>query len=89
MKDGKVYFVDLEQAEKGGDRAWDVAEFLYYSCWFLKDEGSAKALAERFVSAYDYEGSILRRASGERYALPFRSVAEDDMIAAVKKVLRS
>ncbi len=28
--DGRVFFVDLEQAERGGDKSWDIAEFLCY-----------------------------------------------------------
>lgn len=85
----KVYFVDLEQAERGGDMVWDVAEFLYYSCWFLPDPRTAKEMAENFVRSYDFDRSILKKAASEKYALPFRSVAEDDVISAVKKVLKS
>ena len=89
VRGDKVYFVDLEQAEKGGDMVWDVAEFLYYSCWFLPDPRAVEEMARNFVRSYDFDRSILRRAASERYALPFRSVAEDDMISAVKKILRS
>jgi len=89
FKDGKVYFIDLEQAEKGGDPVWDVAEFIYYSCWFLPDARSVKEMAERFAEAYDYDRSVLKKAASEKYALPFRSVAEDDLLSAAKRALKS
>lgn len=86
---GVVYFVDLEQAKKGGDMAWDVAEFLYYSSWFLTDPKLAESVTRSFVNSYDFDRSILKIAASERYALPFKSVANDEIISAIKKVLKS
>ena len=34
-KDG-IDLLDLEQAVEGGDKAWDLAEFLYYSAKIAK-----------------------------------------------------
>jgi len=40
VADGGLYLTDLEQAHQGGDRAWDVAEFLYYTAKLsMKGEG--------------------------------------------------
>ncbi|HII85403.1 TPA: hypothetical protein HA273_02255, partial [Candidatus Bathyarchaeota archaeon] len=52
---GKVYLLDFEQASTAGDKAWDVAEFLYYSGHFLspmRAKINAKSIAEAFISGY-------------------------------------
>ena len=42
VKDGSLYFTDLEQAVENGDPAWDIAEFLYYAGKLsLKEDGDA------------------------------------------------
>jgi len=52
--DGRVCFLDLEQAERGGDRAWDIAEFLYYSGHYayLSPIRVPKKITESFVEGY-------------------------------------
>jgi thiamine kinase-like enzyme len=35
VADGSIYLLDFEQATLGGDKTWDIAEFLYYAGHFL------------------------------------------------------
>ena len=44
-KDGNIDLLDLEQAVERGDKAWDLAEFLYFSATHLekKEDGKEKA----------------------------------------------
>jgi len=53
-EDGKICFLDLEQAERGGDQAWDVAEFLYYSGHyaFMSPIKVPRKLTESFLEGY-------------------------------------
>jgi len=52
--DGKICFLDLEQAERGGDQAWDIAEFLYYSGHYayMSPIRIPKKITESFVEGY-------------------------------------
>ncbi|HDM89513.1 MAG TPA: hypothetical protein ENG65_05940, partial [Candidatus Bathyarchaeota archaeon] len=50
-EDGRIFFLDLEQAERGGDQAWDIAEFLYYSGHyaFLSPLKVPRRITESFI----------------------------------------
>jgi len=53
-QDGRICFLDLEQAERGGDQAWDIAEFLYYSGHYaaMSPIRVPKKITESFVDGY-------------------------------------
>jgi len=53
-KDGRIYFVDLEQSQRGGDQTWDIAEFMYYSGHyaFFSPIETAQAITREFVTGY-------------------------------------
>ena len=75
-KEGKIYLVDLEQASRDGDKAWDVAEFLYFSGHYLPLEGESKAeaLAKAFISGYLKAGgdvNDVKRAGIRKYTRVF------------------
>lgn len=53
--DGSIYLIDFEQAQKGGDRTWDIAVFLYYCGHYMQPfDGTekAEAVAEAFIEGY-------------------------------------
>jgi tRNA A-37 threonylcarbamoyl transferase component Bud32 len=52
--DGEIFFVDLEQAERGGDQAWDVAELLYFSGHYasLSSSEVAQTISGAFIDGY-------------------------------------
>ncbi|MEM0049349.1 MAG: lipopolysaccharide kinase InaA family protein [Candidatus Bathyarchaeia archaeon] len=55
--DGKIFFVDLEQAERGGDQAWDIAEFLYYSGhYILLPANVIEEIVSEFINGYISSG---------------------------------
>jgi len=69
--DGKIYVLDLEQGERYGDKAWDVAEFLYYSGHFETElTAGLQQYVKDFIAGYSSIGEkrILRAASGLRYS---------------------
>jgi len=74
--DDEVYSLDLEQAKKSGDKAWDVAEFLYYSGHYVfptVPSGGFKEYVNSFIEGYREEGdkAVLETAAGVRYGRVF------------------
>jgi tRNA A-37 threonylcarbamoyl transferase component Bud32 len=55
ISDNEILFLDLEQASKNGNQAWDIAEFLYYSGHYVSlamDTKSVMWLTKAFVKGY-------------------------------------
>jgi tRNA A-37 threonylcarbamoyl transferase component Bud32 len=88
-KDGKTFFVDLEQATRDGDQAWDIAEFLYYSGHYVSPISSAKAariIAENFIEGYLEAGGkaeTVKKARSARYVKVFSVFTPPHVILAV------
>ncbi|MEM3737265.1 MAG: hypothetical protein QXJ75_04165 [Candidatus Bathyarchaeia archaeon] len=55
-EDGRIYFVDLEQAGKGGNKPWDLAEFVYYSAHYALPTDPMKGIDD-IISSFS-EGYI-------------------------------
>ncbi len=86
--DGEVCFLDLEQAERGGDQAWDVAEFLYYLGHhiLLSSAEVARTLAEGFIKGYLEAGGDIRnieKARSPRYLKVFGLFTPPQHILAI------
>ncbi|HEY3421487.1 MAG TPA: lipopolysaccharide kinase InaA family protein [Methanomassiliicoccales archaeon] len=87
-KDG-LYLLDLEQAEEGGDKAWDLAEFLYYSARSAEKEAGMKLVADSFLAAYrEQNGSqTIAKARKIRYMNPFLIFVKRKMRRVVRESL--
>ena len=75
-EDGRIFFLDLEQAEIGGDQAWDIAEFLYYSGHyaFLSPLKVPRRITESFIDGYLKGGGRaenIKRVRSPRYIRAF------------------
>ena len=75
-EDGRIFFLDLEQAERGGDQAWDIAEFLYYSGHyaFLSPLKVPRRITESFIDGYLRGGGKaenIKRVKSPRYIKAF------------------
>jgi Kae1-associated kinase Bud32 len=74
---GKIYLLDFEQASHGGDKAWDIAEFLYYSGHYLQSlrgNGKAESIAKAFISGYLKAGgnvNVVKKAGAPKYTRVF------------------
>jgi len=73
---GRICFLDLEQAERGGDQAWDIAEFLYYSGHYayMSPIKVPKKITESFVDGYLEGGGNaenIRKARSPKYIKVF------------------
>ena len=75
--EGRVFFLDLEQAERNGNQPWDVAEFLYYSGHYIpptQSDVAARVIASAFVEGYLEAGGSrenVRKAAGAKYTKVF------------------
>jgi len=75
--DGTPYFVDLEQASRDGNQAWDIAEFLYYSGHYVSPIAPADAaelVAKEFIRGYlEAKGKkdTIKKAGSARYTKVF------------------
>ncbi|MGA2238477.1 MAG: hypothetical protein ABSG74_04625 [Candidatus Bathyarchaeia archaeon] len=92
--DNEVYSLDLEQARKSGDKAWDVAEFLYYSGHYVFPtmlSAGFKEYVEAFIHGYRAKGdeNILKTAAGAKYGRVFSLWTPPLVILEISKSLRS
>ena len=72
----EIFTVDLEQAGKRGDKAWDIAELLFYAGHYSTGPVASRGVvefAEAFVRGYLHNGDAedLRKAAGIRYSKVF------------------
>ena len=87
-RDGRIYFVDLEQAERGGDQAWDIAELLYYSGHYasISPVGAARTIARGFIGGYLEAGGRIeniRKARSPRYVKVFSFFTPPHILAVI------
>lgn len=89
---GKIYALDLEQGERKGDKAWDVAEFCYFSGHY----GSTLSVGLQqfikcFIEGYIQRGdrSILRKAAELGYGRVFLAWTPMPIIKGISDILRS
>jgi len=93
-KEGKLYFVDLEQATRDGNQAWDIAEFLYYSGHYvfpLSSTDMIELMARKFVEGYLEGGGrkeIVRVAGSPRYTKAFSIFTPPHVILAISNLCR-
>jgi Kae1-associated kinase Bud32 len=92
LKD-KIYLLDFEQASRDGDKAWDVAEFLYYSGHYLPLYGNDKAesIARAFLSGYLKAGgdvNTVKKAGTAKYTRVFSIFTLPSIIFAMSNVCR-
>jgi len=87
-RDG-LYLTDLEQALKGGDRAWDVAEFLYYTSKLSNREDGMKKVAKAFLDSYAESGDrkTIGKAMSSKYVGPFRPFLSPGMTKMLRELM--
>jgi tRNA A-37 threonylcarbamoyl transferase component Bud32 len=89
----KIYLLDFEQASRDGDKAWDLAEFLYYSGHYLPLYGNDKAesIARAFISGYLRAGgdfNMVKKAGTPKYTRVFSVFTLPSIIFAMSNVCR-
>jgi len=90
----EIYVIDLEQAGRRGDYAWDVAELLFYTGHYSVTPAPSRGLAEvvhAFIRGYLRNGTAaeLKRAAGLRYAKVFSLWTPAGIIMEISNQLRA
>ncbi|MGD8506411.1 MAG: hypothetical protein PVF15_07085 [Candidatus Bathyarchaeota archaeon] len=93
-KDWTPYFVDLEQASRDGNQAWDVAEFLYYSGHYVSPitpTDAAVLISKEFIEGYlEAEGKreTVKKAGSARYTKVFSIFTPPHVILAISNLCK-
>ena len=88
-----IYAVDLEQAGKKGDHAWDIAEAIYYSGHYSRVARPTRgviSLVEAFIRGYTKHGEKqeLRKAGGVKYMKVFSIWTPAPILLELSNILR-
>lgn len=87
-----IIALDLEQSKKNGNKAWDVAEFLYYLGHY---DGVTKVVMkqviENFIDGYIRNGdvAVLKKASGLNYSKVFSFWTPPQIIFTISNMLKN
>ncbi|MCJ7560604.1 hypothetical protein MUO79_08305 [Candidatus Bathyarchaeota archaeon] len=90
----KIYLLYFKQASRDGDKAWDVAEFLYFSGHYLQplySNGKAESIARSFISGYLRGGgdaNTIKKAGASKYTRVFSVFTMPSTIFAISNVCR-
>jgi tRNA A-37 threonylcarbamoyl transferase component Bud32 len=90
--DGEIFTVDLEQAGKREDFAWDIAELLFYTGHYSTSPvptGGLSEIVEAFTAGYLRKGHAteFKKATGLRYAKAFSFWTSAPIILEISKIL--
>lgn len=93
-KHGEIYLMDFEQSSRGGDKVWDIAEFLYYAGHdlppFVETQRIA-LIAEAFVDGYLRAGGktdVVRKAASPKYTKVFSIFTLPHVMLTISNVCR-
>lgn len=94
QSDSTIYLIDFEQAQQGGDRAWDIAVFLYYCGHYLQpfdNTTKAEKIAESFIEGYLKGGGNIediRKAGLPKYTRVFSIFTLPSIMIAISKTCK-
>ncbi len=89
--DGGLCFTDLEQAEEGGDQAWDIAAFVYYQAKLSFKESGTRKVAEAFLRGYKKSNGVenIVKAKSPKYVAPFRPLTAPQVLKTVRETIEA
>jgi len=93
-KNGEVYLMDFEQALRNGDKAWDIAEFIYYVGHYappLAGAALVEDVVKAFVRGYLEAGGdleVVKAAGKPKYTKVFSLFVLPHIILAISNLCR-
>ncbi len=93
-ENGTIFLIDFEQATHGGDKAWDIAVFLYYCGHYLQpfnSSGKAESIAKAFIEGYLQAGGKaedIRKASTAKYTRVFSIFTLPPIMLSISNVCK-
>ena len=91
---GDIYLIDFEQSTQDGDKAWDIAEFLYYSGHYLQPLYSnvkAEAIVKSFIKGYLKAGGNpidIKKAGASKYTRVFSVFTMPPVIKLISNICK-
>jgi tRNA A-37 threonylcarbamoyl transferase component Bud32 len=88
----ELVLLDLEQATRDGNQAWDIAEFLYYAGHYSPPIASANAagiIARNFIEGYLEAGGkkeTVKKAASARYTKVFSVFTPPHVLLAISRI---
>jgi tRNA A-37 threonylcarbamoyl transferase component Bud32 len=88
----EVVLLDLEQAARDGNQAWDIAEFLYYSGHYsppISSTNAAGIIARNFLEGYLEAGGkreTVKKAASARYTKVFSVFTPPHVLIAISSI---
>ncbi|MCX8170445.1 MAG: hypothetical protein N3E47_00520 [Candidatus Bathyarchaeota archaeon] len=91
--DGRIFFLDLEQTERGGDQSWDIAELLFYLGHYasFSTYKRIEEVVNEFIEGYIESGGrveIIKRALSPRYIKVFGLLTPPHIILAISNTCK-
>jgi Kae1-associated kinase Bud32 len=92
--DGSIFLIDFEQAQKGGDKTWDIAVFLYYCGHYIQlfdGVEKAEAVAKAFINGYVQSGGKVedvRKAASSKYTRVFSIFTLPAIMIAISNICK-
>ncbi len=92
--DNNPYLLDFEQASHDGERAWDVAVFLYYAGHYLQplySNGKAESITKAFIKGYLKGGgevSTIKKAGKSKYTRIFSVFTMPSIISVISNICK-
>ena len=92
--DGTIFLIDFEQATQDGDKAWDIAVFLYYCGHYLQpyySNAKSESVAKAFIGGYiKGGGNVLnvRKAGEPKYTRVFSIFTPPLIMRAISDVCK-
>ncbi len=93
-EDGTIFLIDFEQGARNGNKAWDIAVFLYYTGHYLQPFQSnvkSESVAKAFIEGYLKGGGNLddvRKAGEPKYTRVFSIFTQPPIIRAISDVCK-
>lgn len=90
----EIILMDFEQASRGGDKVWDIAEFLYYAGHEmppLVETRTVEQVAEAFVAGYLSAGgsvAVVNKAANPKYTKVFGVFTLPHVMLAISNICR-
>ncbi|MGD9131185.1 MAG: lipopolysaccharide kinase InaA family protein [Candidatus Bathyarchaeota archaeon] len=91
-KEDEIVLLDLEQATRDGNQAWDIAEFLYYSGHHspsMVSTNAASIIAKNFLEGYLEAGGkkeTVKKAASARYTKVFSVFTPPHILLAISNI---
>ncbi len=92
--DSSIFLIDFEQAAQEGDKAWDIAVFLYYSGHYLQpfyNKFKAESVSKAFINGYLKGGGNaddIRAAGDPKYTRVFSIFTQPPNMRVISEVCK-